>query len=84
MTFLGGDGRHSERSAAIYGNNLSAMCRLAHPCRSLGAPLAEASITKAVLASDFLDWHTGFGLPQKTDDLLFTVFACSHIHHSPG
>ena len=29
----------------------------------LGAPLAEAAITKAVLASDFLDWHTGFGLP---------------------
>ena len=50
----------------------------------LGAPFVEAGITEAVLAPDLLDRHTGFGLPQETDDLLFAVFACSHIHHSPG
>ena len=42
----------------------------------LGAPFVEAGITEAVLAPDFLDWHTGFGLPQAINDLLFAVFAC--------
>ena len=41
----------------------------------LGAPLVEAGITEAVLAPDFLDRHVGFGLPQKSNDLLFAVFA---------
>ena len=41
-------------------------------------------ITEAVLAPDFLDRHAGFCLPQKSNDLLFAVFACSHVHHSLG
>ena len=50
----------------------------------LGALLVKRRITEAVLASDLLDRHAGFGLPQETNDLLFAVFACSHVHHSPG
>ena len=41
----------------------------------LGAPFVEAGVTEAALAPDFLDRHTGFGLPQETGDLLFVVFA---------
>jgi hypothetical protein len=37
----------------------------------------------AMLASYVLDWHSGLGLAQKADDLLFAVFAGSHVHHSP-
>ena len=48
-----------------------------------GEPLVEAGITEAVLAPDLLDRHTGLGLPQKSNDLLLAVFACSHVHHSP-
>lgn len=44
----------------------------------------EAGVTTAVLATDFLDWHARFGLPQKSNGLLFAVFAYSHVHHSPG
>ena len=39
------------------------------------APLVEVGITKAVLALDFVDRYTGLGLPQKSNDLLFAVFA---------
>ena len=28
-----------------------------------GSPFVEAGITEAVLAPDFLDWQTSFGLP---------------------
>ena len=41
----------------------------------LGAPFVKAGITEAVFAPDFLDRHAGFGLPQKSNDLLFAVFA---------
>ena len=41
----------------------------------LGAPFVEAGITEAVFAANLLDRHTGFGLPQKANDLLFAVFA---------
>ena len=41
----------------------------------LGAPFVEAGITEAAFAPDLLDRHTGFGLPQKSNDLLFAVFA---------
>ena len=50
----------------------------------LGSPLVKAGITEAVFAANLFDRHTGFGLPQKANDLLFAVFACSHVHHSPG
>ena len=50
----------------------------------LGAPLVKAGITEAVFAPDFLDRHAGFGLLEKSNDLLFAVFAYSHVHHSPG
>ena len=50
----------------------------------LGTPFVKRRITKTVFAPDLLDRHAGLGLPQETDDLLFAVFACSHIHHSPG
>jgi hypothetical protein len=36
-----------------------------------------------MLAAYVLDWHSGLGLAQKADDLLFAVFAGSHVHHSP-
>ena len=48
----------------------------------LRAPLIKLRTTEAVLATYLLDRHAGFGLPQKTNDLLFAVFACSHVHHS--
>ena len=41
----------------------------------LGAPFVEAGITEAVFAPNFLDRHAGFLLPQKSNDLLFAVFA---------
>ena len=41
----------------------------------LGAPFVKRRITEAVFAPDLLDRQTGFGLPQKSDDLLFAVFA---------
>ena len=41
----------------------------------LGAPFVEAGVAETVFAPDLLDRHTGFGLPQETDDLLFAVFA---------
>ena len=41
----------------------------------LGALFVEAGITETAFAPDLLDRHTGFGLPQKSDDLLFAVFA---------
>ncbi len=50
----------------------------------LGAPLVKRRITEAVFTADLLDRHASFGLPQETNDLLFAVFACSHVHHSPG
>ena len=49
-----------------------------------GTPFVKAGIAEAMFASDFLDGHACFGLPQKPNDLLFAVFACSHVHHSPG
>ena len=48
------------------------------------SPFLKAGITEAVLAPDLLDRHAGLGLPQKSNDLLFAVFACSHVHHSPS
>ena len=50
----------------------------------LGALFVERRIAKTVFAPDFLDRHPRLGLPQETDDLLFAVLACSHVHHSPG
>ena len=47
-------------------------------------PFGFRRIHAAMLAPDFLDWHTGLGLPQETHDLLFAVLTCSHVHHSPG
>jgi hypothetical protein len=41
-------------------------------------------ITETVFTPELLDRHTRLGLPQKTNDLLFAEFACSHVHHSPG
>ena len=41
----------------------------------LGAPFVKAGVTKAMFATDFLDWHPYFGLPEKSNDLLFAVFA---------
>jgi hypothetical protein len=35
-----------------------------------------------MLAADILDWHSGLGLAQKADDLLFGVFAVSDVHRS--
>jgi hypothetical protein len=49
----------------------------------LGAPLVERGVTETMFASDLLDRHPSLGLPQKTNDLLFAEFACSHVHHSP-
>ena len=50
----------------------------------LGAPLVKRRITEAELASDLLNWHTGFGMPQKAYDLHFAVFACSQVRPYPG
>ena len=50
----------------------------------LRAPFVKRRFTEAVFTPDFLDLHAGFGLPQETNDLLFAVFSCSHVHHSPG
>ena len=41
----------------------------------LGALFKKAGVAEAVFAFDFLDRHARFGLPQKSDDLLFAVFA---------
>ena len=41
----------------------------------LGALFVKRRITKTVFSPDLLDRHTGLGLPQETDDLLFAVFA---------
>ena len=41
----------------------------------LGALFVERRITKTVFSPDLFDRHTGLGLPQETDDLLFAVFA---------
>ena len=41
----------------------------------LGALFVEANITETAFAPDLLDRHTSFGLPQKSNDLLFAVFA---------
>ena len=41
----------------------------------LGAPFIKAGITEAVFTPDIFDQHARFGLPQKTNDLLFAVFA---------
>jgi len=35
-----------------------------------------------VWAASF-DWHSSLGLAQKADDLLFGVFAGTHVHRSP-
>ena len=48
-----------------------------------GAPFVKAGITETVHAPEFLDRHLSFGLPQKSNVLLFAVFARSHVHHSP-
>ena len=50
----------------------------------LEALFAKRRITKTVFAPDLLDRHARLGLPQKTNDLFFAKFACSHVHHSPG
>ena len=50
----------------------------------LGSPFVEAGIAEAVFAAQFFNWHAGFGLPQEANDLLFAVFAGSHVRHSPG
>jgi len=50
----------------------------------LGSPFLKRRITEAEFAPDLLDRHAGLGLLQKKNDLLFTEFACSHIHHSPS
>ena len=41
----------------------------------LGAPFVKAGVTEAVFATNLFDWHARFGLPQKSNDLLFAVFA---------
>nr|MDP2192790.1 DUF5710 domain-containing protein [Rhodoferax sp.] len=62
---------------------------------NLVTPFAEKDAVKALGArwdaakkiwyiTDVADWHACFGLPQKANDLLFAVFAGSHVHHSPG
>ena len=43
----------------------------------------ETGITEAVVAADLLDWHAGFDLPQKANDLLFAEPACPHVQHCP-
>ena len=50
----------------------------------LRAPFVKRRITEAVFAADLLDRHADLGLPKKTNDLFFAVFACSHVHHSQG
>ena len=41
----------------------------------LGASLVKVGVAEAVFAPDLLDRYTGLGLPQKTNNLLFAVFA---------
>ena len=50
----------------------------------LGAPLVERGGADALLAADHWHLQTGLGLPQKTKDLFFAEFTCSHVHHSLG
>lgn len=52
--------------------------------RVLGAPPVKQRVTEAVFAPDLVDRNARLGLPQKTNDLFFAKFACSHLHHSPG
>jgi hypothetical protein len=62
---------------------VSRSCRHRHlrsPCVNLNI----RRINEAMFAPDLLDRHAGFGLPQETNDLLFAVFSCSHVHLFSG
>ena len=50
----------------------------------LRSPLVETGVTEAVLGAQLLHRHASFRLPQKANDLLFCVFALSHVRHSPN
>ena len=54
------------------------------PSAIFGALLVKADVVEAVFAADLLDRHTGFGLPQKANNLFFAEFACSCVHHFLG
>ena len=62
---------------------IAAVARDDRPAAGLGAPLVRGGVTEAVFAAYILDWHSDLGLARKADDLLFAVFAGSHVHHSP-
>lgn len=49
----------------------------------LGAPLVEARVAETIFMTQVLHWHARLNLTQKPDDLLFCVFALSHVRHSP-
>ena len=49
-----------------------------------GTPFVKTGITEAVFATQLFDGYACFGLPQKTNDLLFAVFAGSRVRHSPA
>ena len=50
----------------------------------LGTPLVEGGVAAPSIAAQLLDWHTGFGLLDKPDDLFLDESAHLHSRHSPG